>query len=66
MTKTPQTFQEWIDEQKRLYGIEEEGIQLEVGPDEVFKQCRKNIAHSRYYNVVRYFILLVSRGSGYT
>ena len=44
------TFQEWIDEQKRLYGIEEEeeAIQLEVGPDEVFKRTRKKkITHSR-------------------
>ena len=46
-------FQDWIDEQKRLYGIEEEAIQLEVGPDEVFKRTRKKkIAHLRYYNVV--------------
>jgi len=61
------TFQEWIDEQKRLYGIEEEAIQLEVGPDEVFKpNPKKKIAHLRYYNVVRYFIYIISRGSGYS
>ena len=59
------TFQEWIAEQKRLYGIEEEAIQLEVGPDEVFKRTRKKKnTHLRYYNAVQYFILLVSRGSG--
>ena len=61
------TFQEWIDEQKRLYGIEEEAIQLEVGPDEVFKRIRKKKrnTHLRYYNAVRYVNLLVSRGSGF-
>jgi len=42
-TNRGRTYQEWLDQQKRLYGIEaeEEGFQLEVGPDEVFKPNRK-------------------------
>jgi len=65
--KRVRTFQDWVDEQMRLYGVVEGPIQLEVGPDEVFKRTRKKKnTHLRYYNVVRYFILLVSRGGGYT